>query len=70
MTGEIILKSTLTCPNCGYKKEEEMPTEACQFFYECEGCKELIRPKQGDCCVYCSYGTVKCPPVQEGSCNC
>ncbi len=70
MTGEIILKSTLTCPNCGYKKEEEMPTEACQFFYECEGCKELIRPKQGDCCVYCSYGTVKCPPVQEGSCKC
>lgn len=70
MTGETILKSVLTCPNCAHKKEEEMPTEACQFFYECEGCKELIRPKQGDCCVYCSYGTVKCPPVQEGSCNC
>lgn len=70
MTGEIILKSTLTCPNCGYKKEKEMPTEACQFFYECEGCKEMIKPKQGDCCVYCSYGTVKCPPVQEGTCSC
>jgi len=70
MTGEIILKSTITCPKCGHQKEEEMPTEACQFFYECENCKGMIKPKQGDCCVYCSYGTVKCPPVQDESCNC
>ncbi|MGE0674778.1 MAG: GDCCVxC domain-containing (seleno)protein, partial [Methylibium sp.] len=21
-------------------------------------------PKSGDCCVYCSYGTVPCPPIQ------
>jgi hypothetical protein len=24
-----------------------------------------LRPKAGDCCVFCSYGTVPCPPVQE-----
>jgi hypothetical protein len=60
------LKSTLTCPNCSYKKDEIMPTDACQFFYECENCKTVLRPKQGDCCVYCSYGTVKCPPIQAG----
>ncbi|WP_440136124.1 GDCCVxC domain-containing (seleno)protein [Escherichia coli] len=41
-----------------------MPTDACQFFYECEQCKALLRPKAGDCCVFCSYGSVKCPPVQ------
>ena len=23
-------KSVITCPNCGYQKEEEMPTDACQ----------------------------------------
>lgn len=63
------LKSTLTCPNCGYSKDEIMPTDACQFFYECEKCKTVLRPKQGDCCVYCSYGTVKCPPIQAGD-NC
>ncbi|WP_449560078.1 GDCCVxC domain-containing (seleno)protein [Lishizhenia tianjinensis] len=28
-----------------------------------------MQPKQGDCCVYCSYGTVKCPPIQHSS-NC
>ena len=41
-----------------------MPTDACQFFYQCEQCKALLRPKAGDCCVFCSYGSVKCPPVQ------
>jgi predicted ferric reductase len=60
------LKSTLTCPNCEHKKDEIMPTDACQFFYECENCKTVLRPKQGDCCVYCSYGTVKCPSIQAG----
>lgn len=65
----IELKSILTCPNCGYKKTEIMPTDACQFFYECENCKKVLKPLEGDCCVYCSYGSVKCPPVQEGE-NC
>jgi hypothetical protein len=41
-----------------------MPTDACQFFYECVQCKTVLRPKAGDCCVFCSYGSVKCPPVQ------
>jgi hypothetical protein len=61
------LKSTITCPNCGHKKTEMMPTNACEFFYECENCKTRLRPLEGDCCVYCSYGTVKCPPIQVGS---
>lgn len=66
MEKEIVLESTITCPNCGYQKEEIMPTDACQFFYECENCHEVLKPKEGDCCVYCSYGTVPCPPIQEG----
>ena len=66
----VVLKSTLTCPECEYKKEEEMPTDACSWFYECENCKALLKPKEGDCCVYCSYGTVPCPPIQEtGNCS-
>jgi hypothetical protein len=24
-----------------------------------------LRPKPGDCCVFCSFGSVKCPPIQE-----
>ena len=37
-----------------------MSVNACQFFYECENCKALLRPEPGDCCVFCSYGSVKC----------
>ena len=57
--------STLTCPDCGHWATETMPSDACQFFYDCKGCGAVLRPLQGDCCVFCSYGTVPCPPIQE-----
>ena len=60
----IELESVITCPECGATAQETMPTNACQWFYECEQCHAVLKPKQGDCCVFCSYGTVKCPPVQ------
>ena len=66
MTG-IIAESTLTCPRCGHRKTEVMPADACQYYYECEACGALLEPNEGDCCVFCSFGTVKCPPMQESS---
>ena len=51
-------------PSCSHVKQETMPTDACQFFYECEDYKIVLRPISGDCCVFCSFGSVKCPPVQ------
>jgi len=62
--------STLTCPDCGFKKTEEMPTDSCVFFWECDGCHTLLKPQRGDCCVYCSYGTAKCPPKISGTSCC
>lgn len=58
------LQSLITCPSCTYKQEETMPTDSCQFFYECKNCSTLLKPKSGDCCVFCSYGSVACPPIQ------
>lgn len=60
----VILESALVCPECGYRKTEPMPSDACQWFYECQGCHSLLKPKTGDCCVFCPYGSVACPPVQ------
>ncbi len=60
----LIMQSTITCPECGHAENEFMPTDACQFFYECKSCGALLRPNQGDCCVYCSFGSVSCPPMQ------
>jgi len=59
------LRSTITCPACGHAEEETMPTDSCQFFYDCKRCGTVLRPQPGHCCVYCSYGSVPCPPIQE-----
>ena len=57
-------RSTITCPACGHRQQETMPTDACQFFYDCRGCGAVLRPKAGDCCVFCSYGDVPCSSRQ------
>ena len=62
---EIKTKATLTCPKCGTKQEVDMPVNACQHFYKCTNCGETLKPKEGDCCVFCSYADSKCPPKQQ-----
>ncbi len=57
--------ATITCPYCGFQKEEAMPVDACQRFYRCTNCDAVLKPKPGDCCVFCSYGSVPCPPKQN-----
>lgn len=61
----IVLQSTLTCPVCHHQASEFMPTDACQNFFDCAACGTRLKPKPGDCCVFCSYGTIPCPPIQE-----
>lgn len=63
-------RSVITCPSCGHRRTETMPDDACQFFYECVSCETVLRPRPGDCCVFCSYGTVPCPPKQSRACDC
>jgi len=61
----LISKSIITCPVCGITKEKKMPLNSCEYFYECENCKTMLRTKEGDCCIYCSYGSVPCPSIQK-----
>ncbi len=61
------LESTITCPHCNHRATETMPTDACQYFYECKGCGALLKPLAGDCCVFCSHGSVPCPPIQAAA---
>jgi hypothetical protein len=62
-----ITEATITCPECGFAKVETMPTNACEFFYTCTNCGALLRPRPGDCCVFCSYADQVCPPKQTGA---
>jgi hypothetical protein len=55
-------RAIITCPHCGFAREEAMPVDACVFFYRCRSCQTLLKPKPGDCCVFCSYSDRPCPP--------
>ena len=64
------LQSVITCPGCRRPSMETMPTDACLFFYDCPHCGARLKPKAGDCCVFCSYGSVRCPPMQSSNACC
>ena len=64
---ELILTSELRCPACGNTEILDMPADACAFFHECTACHALVRPRSGDCCVFCSYGSIPCPPMQDSN---
>lgn len=63
-TSEIVLKSVIKCPECGFSKSEKMPSDVCLIKYNCENCGTEMRPKEEDCCVFCTYGDHKCPSMQ------
>ena len=58
MNNKVELNSQISCPKCGHKETEIMPTDSCQWFYECKGCKAILSQINNDSCVYCSYGTI------------
>jgi hypothetical protein len=62
------LQSKLTCPKCGHQSVETMPSYGCKLFYDRKGCGARLKPLEGDCCVFCSYGSVPWPPMQTGRC--
>ncbi|MEQ1681554.1 MAG: GDCCVxC domain-containing (seleno)protein [Nitrospira sp.] len=61
---DVIRQSVVTCPRCGANAQREMPTDACIVIFECDSCRVVLRPKSGDCCIFCSFANVQCPPVQ------
>jgi hypothetical protein len=64
-SASLSIKSEITCPSCGYKKMENMPTDVCLLKYSCEKCNATLFPREGDCCVFCTYGSHKCPSKQD-----
>jgi hypothetical protein len=64
MQKEFNLNQRLHVLIAAFQKKKKMPEDSCQFFYECENCKTILKPLEGDCCVFCSYGSVPCPPVR------
>ena len=46
----------------------EFGPEGCdlEIGYVSDGTVKAAKDVCGDCCVFCSYGDVKCPPIQQG----
>jgi hypothetical protein len=63
----MILGSVIICPQCGHQETETMPTD-CQFFYDCKGCGEVLRPKEGNLLrvLLLRLGTVPADPGSTG----
>ncbi|WOV90372.1 MAG: GDCCVxC domain-containing (seleno)protein [Candidatus Zeuxoniibacter abyssi] len=52
MTADKLI-GNITCPECGDSHREEMPTNACQFFYDFRhACGKMLRPLSGNCCLF------------------
>lgn len=54
----------LTCPVCGFKRTAAIPTPASSYRFACSRCHTVNLPREGDDCVFCSYGSIKCPAKQ------
>jgi hypothetical protein len=66
---EHAVKAEITCPVCGHVRTETIPNDKCVFFYECSGCGAILRPKPGDCCVFCSFADQGCMFAQRSELN-
>jgi hypothetical protein len=68
MKSAMQLKSTLTCPACGHQAVETMPTDACQFFYECKGCGAILKPLAGGllCVLFLRLSSMPANPRGAG----
>ncbi|WP_420870118.1 GDCCVxC domain-containing (seleno)protein [Catalinimonas alkaloidigena] len=56
--------STLRCPICKHQILKRMPLEKTISEFVCMNCSSIIKTKRHECCVFCTYGSVKCPRAQ------
>ena len=61
----LIYGITLKCPHCGAEQNANMPSAGRKMALSCRSCNIIIFKKQESCCVFCSYGEIKCPVEQE-----
>ena len=59
------LQSTITCPQCHQKTTEQMPTDYCQYIWECPHFKNKLKPKKGVCCVIVLMEALSAPDSER-----
>ncbi|WP_370622950.1 GDCCVxC domain-containing (seleno)protein [Polynucleobacter sp. MWH-Berg-3C6] len=58
-------QSTITCPYCRASESLEIPIGSSQHLYRCRACSSILKPKSGDCCIFCSFGDLDCSSAEQ-----
>jgi hypothetical protein len=61
---DIVYESVVTCPVCKTKELLTIPAESPLGVYHCPKCLTWLSPKQGDHCIFESYGSKHCAQIQ------
>jgi hypothetical protein len=59
------LLSIITCPSCEGHEALEIPQGYSQHLYRCPSCSIILKPKSGDCCIFCSFGNLDCSSAEQ-----
>lgn len=61
----LLLRSIVQCPHCGFKVTERMPQGKKVRHFQCPACAQVLTADEQQCCIFCRYGSVKCPAAQQ-----
>ena len=62
------VRSTIVCPACGHRGSEIIPEDACQYFYQCKGCRVVLKPRRGAQELKLSSGSMAGKILQAAGC--
>ncbi|QKM62380.1 GDCCVxC domain-containing (seleno)protein [Polynucleobacter antarcticus] len=57
--------SIITCPHCEAHAPLKIPQGSSQHLYRCPCCSAFLKPKSGDCCIFCSFGNIHCSSSEQ-----
>ncbi|WP_304608924.1 MULTISPECIES: GDCCVxC domain-containing (seleno)protein [unclassified Polynucleobacter] len=55
----------ITCPNCYGQETLEISQGYSQHLYRCPSCSIILKPRSGDCCIFCSFGSQDCSSAEQ-----
>ncbi|WP_370624266.1 GDCCVxC domain-containing (seleno)protein [Polynucleobacter sp. UB-Piko-W3] len=58
-------QSTITCPHCQAAETLVVPIGSSMHLYRCRACFNILKPKSGDCCIFCSFGDFDCTSAEQ-----